>query len=296
VIDGCGFAHFLADARFAPLDAELFQYRRRTGAVAVPMLAAASLLSKKLAVGIRTVGLDVRVGPHGNFGATFEAARVNARLFCEAAALLGMQATAFLTGGTGPVQPFIGRGEALTALAHACGIAQVEQNEWLSEHVRDCIAMTEITVASSGAPAPSCSTPNVSSADLLSVLTAHLRAQGSSIDVFESKVHAVLAADRTQILAPSDGLITIDLDLIRSALVKAQEHHAASAASFADPAGLQLLVRPGKAVRKGDILALLRWETMMTPTLPEEIALGFKIVSKEGDLDGHTGGMEIIHG
>ena len=191
VVEACGFAHFLADARFAPLDAELFQYRRRTGAVAVPMLAASSLLSKKLAVGVNTVGLDVRVGLHGNFGRTIEAARVNARLFCEAAALLGIRATAFLTGGTGPVQPFIGRGEALLALAYACGVAEVEGNEWLSEHVRDCLALTERTVAPSMVSGADSSTHKVSSADVLSVLTTHLRAQGSSIDAFESRVHAI---------------------------------------------------------------------------------------------------------
>jgi len=142
VVADCGFAHFLADQRFAPLDAALFEYRRRNGAVAVPTLAAASLLAKKLAVGVRLMGLDVRVGEHGNFGRSNTEARNNAALFCAAARLLGIEAVAFVASESGPVQPWIGRGESLVALAHTLGIRRVDGEDlWLEEHARDCWRM-----------------------------------------------------------------------------------------------------------------------------------------------------------
>lgn len=66
-----GYVHLLAADSFAPLDAHLFFLRKRLGAVNVPSLAVASLLSKKLVAGVSVVGLDVRVAPHGNFGPSF---------------------------------------------------------------------------------------------------------------------------------------------------------------------------------------------------------------------------------
>ena len=67
VLRDCGYAHFVAGERIAPLDARLFTLRQQTGAQTIPALVIASLLSKKIAVGVRTVGLDVRVAMHGNF-------------------------------------------------------------------------------------------------------------------------------------------------------------------------------------------------------------------------------------
>ena len=43
------YIHFLANKDFAPLDALLFNYRKKIGKVDVPSLAIASLLSKKIA-------------------------------------------------------------------------------------------------------------------------------------------------------------------------------------------------------------------------------------------------------
>mgnify|MGYP001167293732 CR=1 FL=1 len=121
IIAKTGFAHFLTDDRFAPIDGKLYAYRRRVGAVAIPMLAAASLLAKKLAVGVRLVGLDARIGPHGNFGVTKEEARRNAINFCTAAKQLDIDAVVFIKNDSGPAQPWIGRGESLVALAYAVG-------------------------------------------------------------------------------------------------------------------------------------------------------------------------------
>ncbi len=253
VLSECGYAHFLADGRFAPLDAALYSFRRRVGAVALPDLAAASLLSKKLAVGVRSVGLDVRVGPHGNFGETRAAAVENARNFCLAARRLGLEATAFVSTSTPPVQPWIGRGESLVATALAVGAIRPEGSlGWLQEHIAECLLMGTETAAGS------CATGTVDQASLREALRKHLSAQGATWDSFVGRARSVLATPRQVLRAEADGLIAYDLDLIRKALVDLQD--ATQGDRFGDPAGLELLVRPGQFVRAGQAIARVRCE------------------------------------
>jgi pyrimidine-nucleoside phosphorylase len=90
VIDQCGYAHFLAGAEFAPLDAALFRFRQKVGAQNIPALAIASILSKKIACGVKFAGLDVRTATHGNFGSDFSEAGDAARAFCAAATAAGL--------------------------------------------------------------------------------------------------------------------------------------------------------------------------------------------------------------
>src|ERR1700730_17369116 len=52
VLNSGGYAHFVADGQMAPLDGRMFKMRQQSGYQSVPTLVAASLLSKKLAVGI----------------------------------------------------------------------------------------------------------------------------------------------------------------------------------------------------------------------------------------------------
>lgn len=269
-IDRCGYAHFLADRHFAPLDAALFAYRRRTNAVAVPALATASLLAKKLAVGVRFVGLDVRAGSHGNFGATLAEARENAVLFCEAARMLGIRATAFLSAGVPPAQPWLGRGESLAALAsvaHVC--EQTGPCIWLTSHVRDCCSMATKTLSASQSAD---STGNLSPDQLRAALGAHLVAHGSTLEAFRERAERVISAERTILVAPEDGVLTVDLAAVRDALVHAQADHLSGC--FLDPAGVELLVRPGVCVKRGQPLARVRSEDALVgePIIPHILA------------------------
>lgn len=146
VLANCNYVHVDAGAAFAPADAELFRYRQRVGAQAVPDLAIASLLSKKVAMGVKRVGLEVRVAGHGNFGSDFAEARQASRKFCEVARVLGMEPVCLLTDASRPFQPFVGRGEALLALKL---VLDGDENAWLAEHVETCASM----VSAVGGPA-----------------------------------------------------------------------------------------------------------------------------------------------
>lgn len=282
----CGFAHFLADERFAPLDAALFQYRRRTNAVAVPVLAAASLLAKKLAVGVRLVGLDVRVGAHGNFGVTDADARASAILFCEAARVLGISATAFLSADKPPAQPWIGRGESLAALTLALGIHDVEdQAEWLQSHVERCYRMADEAVGHTGG--------EVSRASLRDALEGHLRAHGTNIETLSARAHSVISAPRDMVEAWEAGVFTVSLGDVRSALVALQVD---GNGVFSDLAGLQFLHKSGDVVTRGEPLVRVRCEGggEMMQALLERVRSAIRLVSQSTAVPSAPADMEVV--
>lgn len=239
-VSACGFAHFLADQRFAPLDARLFALRKKVGAVAIPILAVASLLSKKLAVGIMKVGLDVRVGRYGNLGATRELARQNARFFCAVARAVGIDAVAFLSAPDALPQPWIGRGESLVALAAAIGLRPLEDS-WLQGHIDDCLRMASVF--------------STATRPVREVLETHLDAQGSSMQHFLDRVDEVASAERTAIHIENSGILEVDLARVRDVVVGLQ---ADDGGEFRDPAGVRFVARPGCPVSKGDVVAFTR--------------------------------------
>lgn len=259
LVTTCGFAHFLADKTFAPMDAALFAYRRKVGALSVPLLAAGSLLAKKVAVGVRTVGLDVRVGPHGNFGATADVARQNAQAFCQAARNLGINAVAFLSSGNGPMQPLIGRGEALVALAVSAGLHFRPTSSWLDNHIAQCHQMAQAisSLDHRAGQFTSLALPKRGEDLVRNTLEAHLLGQGSSIVALRHRVAHVADSQHFAMRAATAGVLNVDLDIVRDALVRVQRAVGATG-DFHDPAGIELLIRPGHEVQAGDELARVR--------------------------------------
>jgi thymidine phosphorylase len=242
----CGYAHFLAGASFAPLDAILFAHRRSVGAIDVPSLAIASLLSKKLAVGVDHVTLDVRIASHTNFGSTWDEGRNNAERFIRVARILGIGATCFLTDATMPYQPFIGRGESLVALAR---IFSAEQPEDLAAHVTLCTEMARSCLGRNITPHPE---------DLERVFRSHLEQQGTNWTSFISRVRDIESQPTAIITADTDGYFNVDLDGIRRSLFSRQEATKSAREQFPDPCGVTLLLPCGTLVSKGDALARIR--------------------------------------
>lgn len=250
-VRACGYAHFLADERFAPLDAELFSYRRKVDAVALPNLAAASLLAKKIAVGVRVVGLDVRVGAHGNFGTLRAEARENALMFCQAAAYLGLEATAFLSDAPAPAQPFVGRGESLVALGLALGLLPGELHPSLAAHIRHCTLMAEQTLAHS----PLAGSQPANRLQMLAALDEHLVGQGSSRIELEQRMAETCSATRTILASVKSGVLRIDVAAVRDAIVSAQDD---LGTRFSDPVGIVLSAAPGQYVLRDTPIAAVR--------------------------------------
>jgi pyrimidine-nucleoside phosphorylase len=232
--------HLIAGPTWTPLDMAFFRYRQASGAQALPVLAMASLLSKKLAMGVLHVGLDVRVAPHGNFGTDLEEARANARRFTAAACLLGMDATCFLTDARRPMQPFVGRGEALMALDRVTsGVIDGSTGDCLGAHARDCRHMAECTLNR----AESVVSPEAPRGALEAVLQAHRTTLAS----FDDRVAALWQEPRIAIRASHDGFVSYDLAGLRDVLVERQRRGDAGD----DPAGVILVVEHGEAIQQG---------------------------------------------
>jgi thymidine phosphorylase len=246
-----GYVHILAGGRLAPLDSRLFRLRQQHGAQDVPTLVAGSLLSKKLAAGVRQAGLDVRVAPHGNFGITWEEARKNAMLFIDAARLLSIDAYPVLTDARYPYQPFIGRREALLALSH---IFNSTASSWLEEHYRTCRDLALVCTPHANRQ----SLILASRTDLRKHFNINMLSQGASGESFDRIAERTLAQHIHVLSADRDGFVQLSLDGIRRVLVSLQKANENPDLMFPDPLGLILLRRQGEWVEEGEPLATVR--------------------------------------
>ncbi|GAA4473614.1 hypothetical protein GCM10023156_71790 [Novipirellula rosea] len=242
------FAHFLAAGQHAPKDGKLFEYRKSVGAVNVPELAMASLLSKKIAVGVATVGLDVRVSKHGNFGTTWEEARANSRRIVKVGRELGINVTCFLSGGSRSYQPFIGRGEALIALDQ---LVEGDEGSWLLHHAEQCFAMANSIAPSNG-------TWTQVRKNLGNAFEQHLNAQGTDGHRFKTAVDNVRNQTRVPVLARTEGFAKISLGLLRRVFVETQDAYKSASDPFPDPIGVVLSKNSGDYCRTGEELASVR--------------------------------------
>jgi pyrimidine-nucleoside phosphorylase len=252
VLERAGYAHFLADGRYAPLDARVFKLRQQHGLQEVPTLVAASLLSKKLAVGVRNAGLDIRVAPHGNFGRNSQEGERNAQLYRETAELLSIEAFPVLTDGTLPYQRYVGRSEALLALFR---LFRGDVDTWLDEHYELCRGLACKAVPDEWKPAVRAAVRD----DLRKAFEANVNAQGGSFAGFVGVAEQCSMGHRHELRAPANGVATYALEAIRKTLVELQSSVKASdACTFPDPVGLILQARPGSPVTAGSIVATAR--------------------------------------
>lgn len=248
-IQRCGYVHFLSDSQHAPLDARLFRFRQMSGAQNIPELAVASLLSKKIAVGLRRVGLDIRVAPHGNFGSNWEDARRNGECFQRVASVIGINATCFLTDARFPYQPFVGRSESLVALEE---VFSGMPRESLRHHAMLCLAMA-------------CGIANESNVDLRAKVAAaekhfynNLLAQGSSREAFEELVYRTRRGHRFQVIAKNSGFFCVRIERLRELMLAYQETCVRPDSIFPDGMGIILKKRPGELVESGNLVATVR--------------------------------------
>ena len=262
-LEQCQYAHFRAGSAFVPLDARMFTIRQKVGAQDNPYLVIASLVSKKLAASVAHVRLDVRVGPHGNFGRTIEEARANARMFNYVAKTVGINSGCYLTDVGSVYQPYIGRGEALVALDD---LFNDQASLWLMEHIQSCWEMTETMGAV--VPYPTGNT-------LREIFAENLAAQGSDIRDFDRRVDQVRGSNKETVRARSSGYMQIDLNKLRHLLVQSQAACSSERVPFSDPCGIELLCRPGQRVDAQQPIALVRgietlYETISTIGTPLE--------------------------
>jgi len=241
-----GIAHILADGTFAPADIQLFQRRQTAGAVNLPPLVIASLLAKKIALGISIVGLDVRVFQGGNFGSDTQSAREHAKRFNRVATLLGLTSICFISPHDGLPQPFIGRSESLLALK---SVLDGTAGPWLHEHATICLLMALRTVAKRGSNVAQVPPLNL----LRRSLQTNLEQQGATYDAFEAAARTAESAQRKVLRAPTDCFVELDVQHLRAAIVSSR-----AAEEFADDIGVTVVRRSGSWCEAGAPVALIR--------------------------------------
>jgi pyrimidine-nucleoside phosphorylase len=276
VLAMCNYVHVDAGATFAPADAALFRYRQQVGAQAVPDLAIASLLSKKISMGVKRVGLEVRVAGHGNFGSDFAEARQASRKFCNVARMLGMEAICLLTDASRPFQPFVGRGEALLALKL---VLDGDENDWLAEHVEACTSM----VSAVGGKA------EFDRRAMSDAAIRNIEAQGGSERAFREYADEIAVRHNRPLVADTTGHVRYDLHKLRTAVMQGQ----GTSPGYADDAGLILRVRPGDRVEPGEELLSIRCPEAARRTF--EAALRSAITIDATPAGSPPVAMECVH-
>ncbi len=262
------YLHILADENFAPKDRMLFEFRKQIDKVNIPDLVIASILSKKLAMGLSRVGLDLRVGTHGNFGKELKEAKANARRFCEVASILNIEAKCYLSNAENFAQPYIGRGEALIALSKA--VEGIEDPR-LSPHISYC---KRIASDLAGTRSPDNCTDDETI--LAKRLRKHLEFQGSNYNALTDHVQTIKAQHSIQVASPSDQIPHADLSRIRAAIVETQLSLTSREKPFPDPCGIEILFAHQQFIRKGEPLFRLRAASELIEPLLIKILPAFK--------------------
>lgn len=271
VLEACGYAHFGAEGEFAPLDGEFFRYRQANAAQALWPLVIASLLSKKLAASVRLVGLDVRVAPHGNFGADAASARKHAQRFITVSRHLGIESLCFLTDATAPYQPYIGRREALWALST---VFERTACAWLAQHVEEC---RFIAAETSGFRDP------VPPSALAQHFFRNLEAQGADPDAFDAVVRSTAGAHVPAVVAMTLGRVQYDLGLLRTIVTEFQGEPSVET-PYPDLAGVRLLVPPGSLVEAGEPLVSIRCPGEVRDAFAARLGHSIRILPPKGEL------------
>lgn len=251
VLESSGYAHFLASGEMTPVDGRMFRLRQELGAQAVPGLVTASLLAKKLAVGINHAGLDVRVSTYANFGTDWASAEENARMFVDAARLLGIEAFPVLTDAQYPYQPYLGRSESLVALDD---LFDDRASTWLEAHCMTCRTLVLACIPDKYRA----KVVQANSNDLRFYFEENLVAQGASPEGFSAIVQNTRRNHQIEITADHGGFCHYSVKELRDEIVRWQKLYVSKKDPFPDPVGLIFLQRPGTWVEKGELLATLR--------------------------------------
>lgn len=265
-IKSSGYVHFEASDRFAPLDAKLFQFRKENNLLNIPSLVIASILSKKLSVGLNYVGLDIRVSKFGNFGKTWDDARQNGRQFNRVANIAGIKSKCFITNGSVPQQSYIGRGESLVAINK---IFTNNIDSHLKKHIGQCFFMAYSTASEKN-------TDIFSINSIKEEFIKNLNIQGASFDSFKQIVNTTEENHKYQILALEEGILSVDLEKIRISIVKIQYQN--NGTSYPDPCGVILKAMPNEYICKYDIICTFRCEVKSKEQFERDLKNSFSVM------------------
>ncbi|MEF3324055.1 thymidine phosphorylase [Gulosibacter sp. GYB002] len=247
-LDEVGGVICAAGAGLAPADKKLYALRDITGTVEAIPLIASSIMSKKIAEGTDALVLDVKYGA-GSFMGAIERSRELAETMVALGTDAGVKVSALITSMEAPLGYAIGNAnEVRESVEVLAGGGPADIVELTVETAREMLALVGIPDAD---------------------VEGHLR-DGKAMDVWRKFVIAQGGdPDAPLPVAPEQHEVRAE----RDGVVMAQDAYkfgvgawrlGAGRARAADPvvhsAGIDLAVKPGDAVRKGDLLYTLHAE------------------------------------
>jgi thymidine phosphorylase len=241
-LESVGAVVCAAGIGLAPADRKLYSLRDITGTVEAIPLIASSIMSKKLAEGTASLVLDVKFG-NGAFMNEFERAKELAHVLVGIGNDAGVATRAVLTNMNTPLGLAIGNAnevrESVEVLAGGGPADVVEVTMTLAEHMLDLAGMTGVDVRA-----------NLANGKAMDSWRAMVSAQGGDPDAalpVASETHVVVA-DRDGVVARMDAL-PFGIAAWRLGAGRARKEDPVIHA-----AGINLAVKPGDRVKKGDVV------------------------------------------
>jgi pyrimidine-nucleoside phosphorylase len=249
IIDKTQYCHFISNNQFAPLDSKLFKYRSEKKFKNVPGLVIASLLSKKVAVDIKNICLDIRYSQFGNFGSYLDEAKKFSDNFKHVSNLLGINSKFYFSDNSRLFQPYIGRGESLLAIYEYLSDCK---NNWLNHHIEiECMEMVSTLT-----------NEKIESSELKSVIIKNflenIETQGGNIGSYENVVKKIKNLHIYEFSANKSGILTIDIMKMRDTIVKIQNKYLERCEKFPDPCGLIFLKNQKENISKNETILTFR--------------------------------------
>jgi pyrimidine-nucleoside phosphorylase len=197
----------------APADGKMYALRDVTGTVSSMPLIAASIMSKKLAIGGSHLLLDVKFGS-GAFMKTLEQARVLAIRMVEIGELAGMHTVSAITSMEQPLGRAIGNAlEMAEAIAILRGEGPPDVSELCYHEVAELLMMTGKAESMAGAELQV--EQAVRSGAGVAKLAEVIAAQGGDSHLIEQPSLLPAAPVRTMLTSPYDGYIaSIDAEQV----------------------------------------------------------------------------------
>ena len=234
-----------AGSGLAPADRKLYALRDITGTVEAIPLIASSIMSKKLAEGTSSLVLDVKFG-NGAFMSEFERAKELANVLVRIGNDAGVATRAVLTNMNTPLGLAIGNAnevrESVEVLAGGGPADVVEVTVTLAEHMLELAGMTGVDVGA-----------NLDNGKAMDSWRSMVSAQGGDPDAA-----LPVASESHVVTATRDGVVS-RMDALPFGI--AAWRLGAGRARKEDPvihaAGIDLAVKPGATVKKGDVVFTL---------------------------------------
>lgn len=253
-LDTVGFSIIGNNKKIIPADSKLYEIRKQTGTVPSLPLIAASIMSKKLAIGTKTVVLDIKCG-EGSLLTDVKQAEELAKLMVQIGKSAGIKTTAIISNMNQPLGKNIG---PMLEVKEAVELLSAKRGTNLTDLYNLCREMVAHIMIASGdvksrAVAYDRFDKVIKSGQALKKLEAMIEAHGGDASSLHDISKLVPKANEIFVSADKSGYI---FDIDTKKLYEAINYIGSDGGKTVNPnVGVEVMVREGDKVMAGDKLA-----------------------------------------